>query len=187
MISPGKPVPMFCNPVCEKEILDSQSNTPLVQLEAISSHPVTCYLGEKITTHHSAAFFQGVVDSKKVYPEPLFLRAEPPQLPLPLPIDLSPASLPFFGLAPGPQCLSHSEWHKNSTPWFSLMLPHSAGPHPMATSQCWWLPVTHFLWKEIATLSLRKQKPTCHVKELSVTSSAFSFVLIQNMVPRLPK
>ncbi|KAK4813343.1 hypothetical protein QYF61_026639 [Mycteria americana] len=44
---PGQPVPMLDNPFSEVKFLNIQSKPPLAQLEAISSRPITCYLGEE--------------------------------------------------------------------------------------------------------------------------------------------
>ena len=38
---------MLENPFSEEIFPNFQGNTPLGQLEAISSHPITCYLGEE--------------------------------------------------------------------------------------------------------------------------------------------
>lgn len=46
-----------------EEIFPStQPKPPLAQLEAISSCPTTCYLGEEIDPHKVPTCFQGVVD-----------------------------------------------------------------------------------------------------------------------------
>ncbi|KAK4814535.1 hypothetical protein QYF61_022254 [Mycteria americana] len=65
-----------------------QSKPPMVQLEAISSCPITCYLGEETDPHLSTTSFQVVVESNKVSPQPPLLQAKPPQLPQPLLIRL---------------------------------------------------------------------------------------------------
>ncbi|KAK4810331.1 hypothetical protein QYF61_018273 [Mycteria americana] len=44
---PGQPVPMLDNPFSEVKSPHIQSKPPLAQLEAISSCPITCYLGEE--------------------------------------------------------------------------------------------------------------------------------------------
>jgi len=41
-----------------------------MQLEAISSHPVTSYLGEETNIHLTMTAFQVVVESNKVSPSP---------------------------------------------------------------------------------------------------------------------
>ncbi|KAK4826194.1 hypothetical protein QYF61_006138 [Mycteria americana] len=55
---PGQPVPMLDNPFSEEKFPNIQSKPPLVQLEAISSHPITCYLGEETNTHFTTTSFQ---------------------------------------------------------------------------------------------------------------------------------
>ncbi|KAK4823937.1 hypothetical protein QYF61_008323 [Mycteria americana] len=55
---PGQPVPMLDNPFSEEKFPNIQSKPPLVQLEAISSCPITCYLGEESDTHLSTTSFQ---------------------------------------------------------------------------------------------------------------------------------
>ncbi|KAK4820013.1 hypothetical protein QYF61_017392 [Mycteria americana] len=85
---PGQPVPMLDNPFCEEKFPNIQCKPPLVQLEAISSPPITCYLGEETDPHLSTASFQVVVESDNVSPEPPFLQAKQPQLPQPLLIRL---------------------------------------------------------------------------------------------------
>ncbi|KAF1556984.1 Collagen alpha-1(XXI) chain, partial [Eudyptula minor] len=81
---PGQPVPMF-NHSFGKEIFPHiQSKPPLVQLEAISSRPIACYLGEETDTHLATTSFQGVVESDEVSPQPPFLQAKQPQFPQPL-------------------------------------------------------------------------------------------------------
>jgi len=65
-----------------KEIFPNiQSKRPLMQLEAISSHPIAGYLGEETNTCLSTAAFQAVVESEKVSPQPPLLQTEQPQLP----------------------------------------------------------------------------------------------------------
>ncbi|KAK4821733.1 hypothetical protein QYF61_000775, partial [Mycteria americana] len=55
---PGQPVPMLDNPFREEKFPDIQSKPPLAQLEAISSCPITCYLGEETDPHLSTTSFQ---------------------------------------------------------------------------------------------------------------------------------
>ncbi|KAK4831678.1 hypothetical protein QYF61_018675 [Mycteria americana] len=85
---PGQPVPMLENPFSEEKFPNIQSKPPLVQLEAISSCPITCYLGEETDPHLSTTSFQVVVESDEVSPQPPFLQAKQPQLPQPLLIRL---------------------------------------------------------------------------------------------------
>ncbi|KAK4827844.1 hypothetical protein QYF61_021981, partial [Mycteria americana] len=85
---PGQPVPMLDNPFSEVKFPNIQSKPPLAQLEAISSHPITCYLGEDTDPHLSTTSFQVVVESDKVSPQPPFLQAKQSQFPQPILIRL---------------------------------------------------------------------------------------------------
>ncbi|KAK4807134.1 hypothetical protein QYF61_018475 [Mycteria americana] len=85
---PGQPVPMLDNPFSEEIFPNIQSKPPLVQLEAISSRPITCYLGEETDPHLSTTSFQVVVESNKVSPQPPFLQAKQSQFPQPILIRL---------------------------------------------------------------------------------------------------
>ncbi|KAK4825008.1 hypothetical protein QYF61_022954 [Mycteria americana] len=69
-------------------LITLSSKPPLAQLEAISSCPITCYLGEETDPHLSTTSFQAVVESDKVSPQPPFLQAKQSQLPQPLLIRL---------------------------------------------------------------------------------------------------
>jgi len=73
-----------------------------MQLEAIASRLVASYLGEETNTCLTTASFQAVVESDKVPPQTCSL-------------DPSPASLPFSGHAPAPQCPPCSEGPENWT------------------------------------------------------------------------
>ncbi|KAK4810062.1 hypothetical protein QYF61_007226 [Mycteria americana] len=55
---PEQPVPMLDNPFSEVKFPNIQSKPPLAQLEAISSRPITCYLGEETDPHLSTTSFQ---------------------------------------------------------------------------------------------------------------------------------
>ncbi|KAK4823317.1 hypothetical protein QYF61_000919 [Mycteria americana] len=80
----GQRVPMLDH-LFSKEIFPNIQSKPLLtQLEAISSRPITSYLGEEINTHLSTPSFQVVVESNKVSPQPPFLQAKQPQFPQPL-------------------------------------------------------------------------------------------------------
>ncbi|KAK4831835.1 hypothetical protein QYF61_019593 [Mycteria americana] len=85
---PGQSVPMLDNPLGEEKFPNIQSKPPLAQLEAISSCPITCYLGEETDPHLSTTSFQAVVESDEVSPQPPFLQAKQSQLPQPLLIRL---------------------------------------------------------------------------------------------------
>ncbi|KAK4829031.1 hypothetical protein QYF61_001806 [Mycteria americana] len=80
----GQPVPMLDYPFSEEKFPNIQSKTLLAQLEAISSHPITCYLGEETDPHLTTTSFQAVVESDKVSPQPPLLQAKQPQFPQPL-------------------------------------------------------------------------------------------------------
>ncbi|KAK4824684.1 hypothetical protein QYF61_017408 [Mycteria americana] len=68
---PGQPLPMLENPFSEVTFPNIQSKPPLAQLEAISSHPVTCYLGEETDPHRSTTSFQA---KQPQFPQPLLIR-----------------------------------------------------------------------------------------------------------------
>ncbi|KAK4818698.1 hypothetical protein QYF61_017919 [Mycteria americana] len=85
---PGQPVPMLDNPSGEEIFPNIQSKPPLAQLQAISSCPITCYLGEETNPHLATASFQVVAESDEVSPQPPFLQAKQPQVPQPLLISL---------------------------------------------------------------------------------------------------
>ncbi|KAK4827926.1 hypothetical protein QYF61_022374 [Mycteria americana] len=85
---PGQPVPMLDNPFAEEIFPNIQSKPLLAQLEAISSFPITCYLGEETDPHLATTSFQAAVESDEVSPQPPFLQAKQPQFPQPLLISL---------------------------------------------------------------------------------------------------
>ncbi|KAK4810511.1 hypothetical protein QYF61_004291 [Mycteria americana] len=68
---PGQPVPMLDNPFSEEKFPNIQSKPPLAQLEAISSRPIICYLGEEIDPHLSTTSFQA---KQPQFPQPLLIR-----------------------------------------------------------------------------------------------------------------
>ncbi|KAK4810095.1 LOW QUALITY PROTEIN: hypothetical protein QYF61_008071 [Mycteria americana] len=82
---PGQPVPMLGYPFSEVKFPNIQSKPLLAQLEAISSRPITCYLGEETNPTSLQPPFR---QFDKVSPQPPFLQAEQPQLPQPLLIRL---------------------------------------------------------------------------------------------------
>jgi len=91
-----------------------------MQLEAISSHPITSYLGEETNTCFTTTSFQLVVES----PDP------------------SPASLLFSGHTPAPQCPSCSEEPKTEHSTRGAASPVlSTGPRSPPYS-CW----PHYSW-----------------------------------------
>ncbi|KAK4817189.1 LOW QUALITY PROTEIN: hypothetical protein QYF61_003582, partial [Mycteria americana] len=88
---PGQPGPMLDNPFSEVTFPDIQSKPPLAQLEAISSRPITCDLGEETDPTSLQPPFR---QFDEVSPQPPFLQAEQPQVPQPLPISLVLQTLP---------------------------------------------------------------------------------------------
>ncbi|KAK4807042.1 hypothetical protein QYF61_018383 [Mycteria americana] len=68
---PGQPAPMLDNPLGEEKFPNIQSKPPLAQLEAISSCPITCYLGEETDPHLSTTSFQA---KQSQLPQPLLIR-----------------------------------------------------------------------------------------------------------------
>ncbi|KAK4832796.1 hypothetical protein QYF61_025664 [Mycteria americana] len=68
---PGQPVPMLDNPFSKEIVPNIQSKPPLVQLEAISSCPITCYLGEETDPHLSTTSFQA---KQPQFPQLLLIR-----------------------------------------------------------------------------------------------------------------
>ena len=52
-----------------------------MQLEAVFSQPITCFLGEETKTCLTTTSFQVVVESDKISPEPPFLQAKQPRFP----------------------------------------------------------------------------------------------------------
>ncbi|KAK4830581.1 hypothetical protein QYF61_011759 [Mycteria americana] len=68
---PGQPVPMLDNPFSEVKFPNIQSKPPLAQLEAISSCPITCYLGEETDPHLATTSFQA---KQSQLPQPLLIR-----------------------------------------------------------------------------------------------------------------
>ncbi|KAK4814695.1 LOW QUALITY PROTEIN: hypothetical protein QYF61_025521 [Mycteria americana] len=88
---PGQPVPMLDNPFSNEIFPNIQSKPPLAQLEAISSCPITSYLGEETDPTSLHPPFRQL---DKVSPQPPLLQAKQPQLPQPLPISLVLQTLP---------------------------------------------------------------------------------------------
>ncbi|KAK4829890.1 hypothetical protein QYF61_007282 [Mycteria americana] len=68
---PGQPVPMLDNPFSEVKFPNIQSKPPLAQLEAISSRPITCYLGEETDPHLATTSCQA---KPPQFPQPLLIR-----------------------------------------------------------------------------------------------------------------
>ncbi|KAK4816629.1 hypothetical protein QYF61_019328 [Mycteria americana] len=63
---PGQPVPVLENPFGEEIFPNIQSKPPLAQLEAISSCPITCYMGEETDPHLSTTSFQSPPTLKQI-------------------------------------------------------------------------------------------------------------------------
>ncbi|KAK4825513.1 hypothetical protein QYF61_000026, partial [Mycteria americana] len=80
----NQPVPMLDNTFSEDIFPNIQPKPPLAQLEAISSHAITCCLGEETNTHLATTSFQVVLEHDKVFPEAPFLQAKQPQFPQPI-------------------------------------------------------------------------------------------------------
>ena len=78
---PGQPVPMLHKSFSEEIFLNIQSKAPLMQLEAISSHPIASYLGEETNTHLTTSAFQIVAESSKDSLQPPLLQLKQSQLP----------------------------------------------------------------------------------------------------------
>jgi len=72
----------------EKFFPSMQPESPLLQLEAIPSHPIASYTVEEADPHITRASFQGVVECNKVSPECPLLQTEQSQLPQVLLIKL---------------------------------------------------------------------------------------------------
>ena len=97
---------MLDNPFSEEIFPNIQSKPPLVQLEAISSRPITCYLGEETNPHLATTSFQAVVESNKVSPQPPFLQTK--QLQFPQPLLIRPVLLTLHQLrCPSLDALQH--------------------------------------------------------------------------------
>lgn len=71
---------MLGGPSSEEFLLNIQSKSPLVQLEAISFCSIFCYLKEETDSHLDTTFFQVVVESDKVSPQLSFLQSKQLQL-----------------------------------------------------------------------------------------------------------
>jgi len=78
---PGKPVSMSDHSFSKEIITNIQFKTPLMQLEAISSHPIASYLGEQTNTCLTTTSFKVALESKKVPPQPSLLHTKKTQLP----------------------------------------------------------------------------------------------------------
>jgi len=85
---PGQPVPVLYNSFSEEIFPNVQSKPALLQLDAVSSRLITCYLGEETNTCLATASFQVVVESNRVAPQLPLLQTKQPQFPQPLLVRL---------------------------------------------------------------------------------------------------
>ena len=133
----------------EDIFLNIQPESPLPQLEAVPSSPISSYVEEEADVHLATASSQVALQCNKVSPEPPLLQTEQSQLPQPLLVkacapDPSPASLPFSGRSTMPQCLSCSERPETehstqgtASPVLSTggqLLPCSCWPHSISNA-----------------------------------------------------
>ncbi|KAK4826939.1 hypothetical protein QYF61_012788 [Mycteria americana] len=65
------PLPMLDHPFSKEIFPNTQSKPLLMQLEAISSHPIACYLGEETDPHLTTTSFQA---KQPQLPQPLLIR-----------------------------------------------------------------------------------------------------------------
>jgi len=63
---------------CSEDIAPNIQVAPLMQLEAIASHPIAGYLGAETNPHLTTPSFQGAVESDKVSPQPPLLQTSLP-------------------------------------------------------------------------------------------------------------
>ena len=70
---------MIDNTFSEESSPNIQSTPPLAQLEAVSSHPIPCYLGKETNPHLATTSVQVVVDT--VSPQPPLFHTKKPQFP----------------------------------------------------------------------------------------------------------
>ena len=73
MVTPPLPVPMPDSSFSKDIFPKIQSKLPVMQLKAISCCPVASYLGEETNTCFTTNYFQVVVESIKVSPQPSLL------------------------------------------------------------------------------------------------------------------
>ena len=120
----------------EEMIPNIQSTPPLMQLEAISSHPIASSLGEETNTCLTTTSLQVIVQSDKVPPQPPLLQTAPAPSAAPLKTcspDPSPASLLFSGHAPATHCPSCSEGPKTDHSTRGLNTGHVSSVAARAT------------------------------------------------------
>lgn len=68
-----------CQPLHEEILPNVQRNSPLAQLEAISTCPITCYLRKETNTLLNAASFHVAAENDEVFPRPPVLQTSPPK------------------------------------------------------------------------------------------------------------
>lgn len=78
---------MLDSTLSEESLPNIQSELPLVQHETISSHPISCYLGEETDSHLSITSVEVVAETNNIPFESAFLQTKYPQLPQPLPMS----------------------------------------------------------------------------------------------------
>ena len=66
---PGEPIPVLNNPFCKDIFPDIQPKPCLVQLEAISPHPVAYHQWEETNSALTVSTFQILEESSKVFPQ----------------------------------------------------------------------------------------------------------------------
>ena len=76
---PGEPIPVLNNPFCKEVFPDIQPKLTLVQLKAISPHPVSCRQWEETNPALAVSTFQILEESNEVSPQPPFLQTKQPQ------------------------------------------------------------------------------------------------------------
>jgi len=72
---------MLYNPFAEEVFPNILSKPLLVQLEAVSSCPTACYMGEGTYTHLTTTSFQLVVESNKISSQPPLFHTKQPEFP----------------------------------------------------------------------------------------------------------
>lgn len=75
---PGQPVPVLDKPFGEEVFPNTQPKPPVVQLQAISSCPIACDLGQETDTQLTPSSFQAAVEVDKFPPEPPLLQIKTP-------------------------------------------------------------------------------------------------------------
>jgi len=71
---PGQPIPVPDDSFREFVFPNIQPESPMVQLAAIPSSPITSYTGEEANSSLTITYFQVVLESDKVSPELIYPR-----------------------------------------------------------------------------------------------------------------